>query len=164
MSSEKEQRRRFVSLRFFVFDKVFARTTSLQLSEEKAMVCETLAACLLFASQFRANVYGYGEPSCYRGNKVAPCVKGTRTASGEIFDPKLPTVAVWLPRRVRLEPQWVFVRLEGRHRCAKLWLNDRKGRRGFDLSPGAVKALGIKPSRHWSGKLQGCANAAVAFK
>ena len=118
-------------------------------------MCFSVLACLALAASSQANVYGYKEMSCMDGKRVIPCEKGAITASGEEFDPELPTFAVWMPRKMRVRPQWVWVRLE-QGTCTQLWLNDKKGKQGFDLTPGALKALGVKPRSTWSGHLKLC--------
>jgi hypothetical protein len=45
--------------------------------------------------------------------------------------------------------------------CVNIRINNKAnpkyvGRRGLDLTPGALRLLGIEPTKHWSGKLEMC--------
>jgi len=117
----------------------------------------TFLSFLLMASQHKSFTYGYGEAGCNR----APCREGiSQTASGDLLSRNLPSVAVPIPRGVKLEPQWIGLQAEGRP-CTRVKVNDRTayrlvGVRGFDLSPAALLAITGKISRHWSGKLSLC--------
>lgn len=108
----------------------------------------------------RATTYGYGEPSCGNTIKPEPCYKGQKTASGVEFDPKVASLALALPIKFRLRPTKILVRLKGGS-CKLLWLLDKKNYKMFnsapwDLSPEAVKVLGGKASRIWSGIIEVC--------
>lgn len=99
-----------------------------------------------------ATTYGYGEYSCI--SQDHRCTSGAITASGEIFDPNLPTAAIYLPVNMKLRPVWVW--LKYKEKCARIRINDKKGKKGFDLSPMALKLLGVKPHKSWSGKIEVC--------
>jgi len=112
-----------------------------------------------------ATSYGYGELSCQdKHGHLARCVRGTRTASGEIFDPARPTAAMWLPSRMKIKPGWVNLSLiNNPARCVGIWVNDKKGSKGLDLSPGAIRKLGGMPSKHWTGRVRLCETRALAL-
>jgi hypothetical protein len=120
---------------------------------------------LVAAVTTMATTYGHGELSCRNDlGYVTRCVRGARTASGEVFDPARPTAAIWLPRHVRLKPQWVNLSLlNNPMRCVRIWINDKKGSKGFDLSPGAIRELGEVPSRNWKGRVRLCETRALAL-
>lgn len=96
-----------------------------------------------------SSTYGWGEHMCSDyDTKPQPCSKGAITASGEIFDPELPTAAVAAPRNLRMRPVVVYMSANGGP-CTRIRINDKLneryiGIRGFDLSRGALRALGLK--------------------
>ena len=95
-----------------------------------------------------SSTYGWGELFCGDYNKPQPCSKGAVTASGQVFDPDLPTAAVAAPRNLRMRPVVVGMRVPG-GRCVAILVNDKMSerwinKRGFDLSRGALRALGVK--------------------
>ena len=95
-----------------------------------------------------SSTYGFGEPFCGDyDQKPQPCEYGAITASGEVFDPELPTAAVAAPRGLRMYPVVVYMSAGGP--CVPIRINDKLneryiGERGFDLSRGALRALGLK--------------------
>jgi hypothetical protein len=109
-----------------------------------------------------ASIYGLGEYACGDVGKPVPCAEGATTASGEPFDPRAVTAAVFLPAPYRARPHAVRVKVHGRP-CVTLWLNDKgnpryTGVRGFDLTPAAFEALTGQKAKPWSSlpKLQLC--------
>jgi len=96
-----------------------------------------------------SSTYGYGEHHCGDYGEPTPCIKGTITASGDTFDPELPTAAIAAPRNLKMVSTVVYMSANG-GRCVAITVNDKMneryiGKRGFDLSPGALKALGLEP-------------------
>jgi hypothetical protein len=116
-----------------------------------------VATFINLAFLFTATTYGYDEPFCGdAGNPPLPCSLGGITASGELFNPETPMVAVWMPTNYRLRRG---MRVCMRHKDGyPVWLPvlDKKGRRGFDLTPAAVAALGHEPTPYWSATLKPC--------
>lgn len=121
------------------------------------------------ASGLIATVYGFGERYCGHPSNPSPCSLGAVTASGEIFDPSLPTLAVPMPENTRLRsPVYIKIRT-AESPCVRVKVNDKKhpryiGTQGFDLSPAAVALLGVKPTRYWSDKVYLCEDADAIFK
>lgn len=117
---------------------------------------------LVTASGLPASTYGFGELACGDVGKPRMCVAGAITASGEVFDPGIPSAALAAPARLVLRGQWVWLRLaDGPFRCVRVRLNDKMnprwiGRRGFDLTPAAVHKLGGVASPAWSGRVLVC--------
>lgn len=102
---------------------------------------------LALASGLPATVYGTnGEMFCGSNKKPMPCVEGAITASGDIFDPDIPSLALFAPSELRIPKDfWIGIRTRT-SRCHKIKLNDKGaerfiGERGFDLSPSAVQLL-----------------------
>lgn len=98
------------------------------------------------ASGLLATTYGHGEMMCGPIGKPQACAEGAFTSSGEPFVPSRPTVAVAAPRGTYVRAQSIRLKLAGPFPCRRLVLNDKMnprwiGRRGFDLSPGAVRLL-----------------------
>jgi hypothetical protein len=82
------------------------------------------------------------------------------TASGITLGSGLPIVAVAAPTKMRTRPYWVKMRV-GDSKCKYLLVADKMNpryihTRGFDLTPAALRKLGINPSPHWSGKVEVC--------
>lgn len=107
-----------------------------------------------------STTYGYGEFYCGDIGRPRPCERGAITASGEPFDPDLPTAAVFAPTNLRIIPTVVHMRIDDGP-CAEILVTDKGnprfiGKRGFDLTPGALRALGIEPHSKWSGYVQPC--------
>lgn len=121
-----------------------------------------LELLLATASGLPASTYGFGEKMC--GDVGAPrsCAVGATTASGEAFDPRIPTAAIAAPSRMQLQARWVWLRIaDGPYKCVRVRLNDKMnprwiGRRGFDLTPAAVLKLGGEPTPKWSGRVVVC--------
>lgn len=96
-----------------------------------------------------SSTYGFGEFNCGDIGKPKPCVEGQPTASGLPLRPDLPTAAVAAPTNLRMYPVVVHMRVPGGP-CVEILVNDKMnpryiGKRGFDLTPGALKALGLEP-------------------
>jgi hypothetical protein len=121
----------------------------------------TLLQAIALASGLQATTYGHAELACGDIHAPVPCTHGAVTASGELFDPGLATVAIALPTRTRLRAADIWLRV-GDGRCHRVRLNDKMnprwiGVRGFDLTPRAVELLTGKPAtRHWSGVVHVC--------
>ncbi len=116
---------------------------------------------LLLASLLRSTTYGYNELKCGDVGKAVPCSKGAVTASGVEFNPDVASVAVSAPFKLRLKSQWIRLKVAG-GKCHKLKLLDKMhpryiGKRGFDLTPAAVKLLtGKAGTKVWSGRVELC--------
>jgi hypothetical protein len=104
-------------------------------------------------------IYAVGEMSCGTRNRLRKCTKGVRTASGEPLDPDEPQVALSLPYNVILHAQEIYLRLKD-GACTKIHLVDKKSPRmkhkPWDLTPGAVRALGANPTPWWSARIYIC--------
>lgn len=92
-----------------------------------------------------STAYGYGEENCGDYGLPRPCSKGAVTASGEVFDPDLPTAAIFAPRSLKMRAVDVHMQVENGP-CIRIRVNDKGnqryiGKRGFDLSPAALEAL-----------------------
>lgn len=115
---------------------------------------------VLAASGLRSTTYGYNEKMCGDIGKPVECAIGSITASGEGFNPNLPTAAVFSPTSMIMKPTVIPVRIAS-GKCKFIRINDKGsprfiGRRGFDLSPSAVRLLGGKPTLYWSGTIYVC--------
>lgn len=125
---------------------------------------ETIDKYVELAFKYRASTYGYGEIMC--GDIGAPrrCKSGALTASGEVFNPYLPTAAVFAPTKLRMSARYVWMKMKGGpYNCRMIRVNDKGnprfiGERGFDLTPGAVLLLGGTPSPTWGGRLERCSD------
>lgn len=120
------------------------------------MLLELLAT----ASGLLATTYGHGEMMCGDIGKPRPCILGEPTASGEPFDPSIPTAAIAAPTAFRLKATIVRLRIPG-GQCQPIRINDKMnpryiGVRGFDLTPAAVELLTGTSSPYWSGKVEVC--------
>ena len=96
-----------------------------------------------------SSTYGFGEYYCGDIGRPKPCVKGQTTASGDTFDPDLPTAAVAAPASLRMYNVVVYMSVNSGP-CVPILVNDKMneryiGVRGFDLTPGALVALGLEP-------------------
>lgn len=119
-----------------------------------------ILATLLAANGMIATTYGYGERSC---GEIRPqaCQKGATTASGIPFDPNRPTAAIALKKASIMHPIVVMIRVEG-GMCTPILFIDKKHPRYYrsskpiDLTPGALRALGVRPHATWSGKVYIC--------
>ena len=116
------------------------------------------------ASGLRATTYGWGKGDKHCGDigKPVECRKGLYTASGEIFDPQMPQMALAAPTRLRMVATVLPVRLE-EGKCRFLRLVDKMNPRyisvrGFDLTPASVKLLGGHATKYWSGNVTVCYN------
>lgn len=112
------------------------------------------------ADGLRATTYGWGEGNCCDVGKACKCEKGAVTASGQPFDPDLPTCAVPAPTKLRMVPIKIYARVD-KGPCVMLVCNDKSspkwiGQRGLDLTPGALRKLGVNPHKHWSGTVHIC--------
>lgn len=117
---------------------------------------EVFMAYVLLASNHVSYVYGFGENSCH-----GPCTEGvSRTASGDLLSKNIPSVAVPIPKGIPLQIMWIGLRTQN-GKCTLVKINDRTsyalvGKRGFDLSPAAQKAITGIRSKTWSGRLELC--------
>jgi len=108
-----------------------------------------------------ASTYGYSEQNCGDSGSPVDCSKGATTSSGEAFHPDtIPTAAVPAPVKQRTRPMFVKIKAMNGS-CVTIRVNDKSnerfiGKRGLDLTPAALSALGIKPDRNWSGVLTEC--------
>ena len=114
------------------------------------------------ADGMTGTTYGWGEMMCGDIGKPVPCDKNATTASGQPFDPELPTAAIAAPTRLRMPSGGfeVYLKVEGGE-CAKILVNDKKNprfidKKPWDLTKGALEALGVDATRHWSGKVFIC--------
>lgn len=108
-----------------------------------------------------STTYGYNESHCGDIGKPIPCSVGAITASGEIFDPEMPTMAVFAPTHMKMKATVIYVKLRGVGKCEYIRVNDKGnpryiGKRGFDLTPSAIRLLGDIPNRYWSGVIEPC--------
>jgi hypothetical protein len=110
---------------------------------------------VLHAFSVPATIYGYGEMMCGDVTPV-PCDSNSVTASGKQFNPDGVHVALHMPRNYKLPRNLKVCFLNSNGNKTYLTVTDKKGARGFDLSPAAVKKLGFVPSPHWSRKLESC--------
>lgn len=116
---------------------------------------------LAIALMYPATTYGWGEIMCGDVDNPMPCVAGTTTASGDLFDPELPSAAVPAPFNLRMKSKVIWIRNE-HGECKSITLNDKKnpryvGNGGLDLSRGAIEMLFPSvASRSWSGKVEVC--------
>ncbi len=124
----------------------------------------TLTELLIgIASGLTATTYGFGERFCGPIGAPEACVAGTFTASGEEFRPNhVASAAVPATARLRLTAQWISLKLGGPYPCRQIRLNDKSnprwiGKRGYDLSPAAVRLLTNRPAtRYWSHVVEEC--------
>lgn len=129
-------------------------------------MASALIVTLIEASLLATNVhttYGYGETRCGDPHEPRTCDSTATTASGLPFHPDEPHVALHVPSavtsRVRIRPgRWSVCFLHARTgEPVHLPVTDKKGNPGgLDLSPGALRLLGISPSPSWSGNLTPC--------
>ena len=117
---------------------------------------------ILVASGLHSTTYGHGELMCGDIGKPVKCSVGAITASGEVFDPQIPQVAVAAPTGLRMYPQVIPLRIKG-GKCKFLRIVDKMnpryiGKRGFDLTPAAVTLLGGMATEYWSGEVEVCSN------
>jgi len=129
----------------------------------------TLSELIMTAITVFSTTYSYGEMMCGDIGKPVKCQKGAITASGIPIDGKLPIIAIAAPTRMILRPHWVHMQLEGKESCHWLLLADKMnpryiGKRGFDLTPSALRTLGVTPDPTWSGNLIMCKFSKVNIK
>jgi len=115
---------------------------------------------IVIASGLLSTTYGYNEKNCGDIGKPVACSSEAVTASGIRLGSGLPIVAVAAPTRMRMRPFWVRMKTENSP-CTYLLVADKMNPRyihdrGYDLTPDALKKLGITPSPHWSGKVEVC--------
>lgn len=121
-----------------------------------------LELLLTTASGLPSSTYGYSEMMCGDVGRPRSCAVGATTASGETFDPSIPSAAVAAPASLVLKARYIWIRLaDGPFRCVRVRLNDKMnprwiGVRGFDLTPAAVEKLGGLPTPKWSGRVRVC--------
>lgn len=119
-----------------------------------------ILATILAASGTTATTYGYGEQYCGEEEPIS-CDLGAITASGVPFDPNLPQAAIALKQQTVMHPIIVGLRTESGP-CAPIQFVDKKHARfygsdhPFDLTPGALRAMGVLPSATWSGRVYVC--------
>jgi rare lipoprotein A (peptidoglycan hydrolase) len=114
---------------------------------------------LAFIVQFSSN-YGYSEKNCGSIGENKPCEYGAITASGETFDPELPTAAVFAPTKLKITPVDVFMQIDDGP-CVQVRVNDKGnpryiGTRAFDLSPKALELMTGSRSPKWTGRVKQC--------
>jgi len=118
------------------------------------------SAFLIIHSGLPASVYGFGENNCGDSHSARTCADGATTASGEVFNPQLATAAIPIKGDRVLRPFDIWLRVDGGV-CSIIRVNDKlnpryKLKRSFDLTPGALKKLGVKPNKYWSGNVFKC--------
>lgn len=109
-----------------------------------------------------STTYGFNEMFCGDIGSPRSCSVGSITASGEGFDPDIPTGAVFSPSWLRMKSVVIPLRIEG-GKCRFVRINDKgnnryRFKRSFDLTPASVRLLGGKSTRHWSGTVTVCTN------
>lgn len=121
----------------------------------------SLIELLIIASGLLSSTYGHGERFCGDIGFPVPCELGAITASGVAFNPGLAQAAIAAPTRMVMRDSFIYLRVDSGP-CRKIHLVDKMnprwiGKRGFDLTPAAVKLLTGKPAtRHWSGRVFVC--------
>jgi hypothetical protein len=121
----------------------------------------SLIEFVVLAASLPATTYGWGEHMCGDIGTPKPCIAGAITASGEVFDPEIPSAAIPFTYERRLRARWIGLRVPGGE-CQRIRLNDKAnprwiGKRGFDLSPAAVALITQgQPAAYWSGKVELC--------
>jgi hypothetical protein len=120
-----------------------------------------MTSALIVSVALVAHVYGYGEMFCEDHGRPAPCVKGRLTSTGEIFDPQLITAALHMD----IEKPFIMriALAQTPSKCVPVRINDRKGGPGFDLTPGTLQALGVRPNRRWSGHVVVCSSGEITY-
>lgn len=118
---------------------------------------------IMIASGLHSTTYGYSELMCGDIGKPVKCSVGAITASGEVFDPQIPSAAIFSPTRLRMwkRASVMPLRILPDGKCMFIRINDKGnpryiGKRGFDLTPASVKLLGGKVADTWSGKVEVC--------
>lgn len=125
----------------------------------RKLLADTMETFLAEAHGEIATVFGFGELSCGSGKRPRRCLKGLKTASGEDFDPNKPQVALALPLKMKVIPRNIWLRLKN-GRCTQVRLTDKKSQKvkgkPWDMTPGAVRALGDVPTPYWSARVFLC--------
>jgi hypothetical protein len=106
-----------------------------------------------------ATTYGYSEKSCGT-EKPTECKHGAVTASGVLLNPDLPQAAIAIPKKYRVRPTTVCLKTKNGKK-AYITIIDKMnerfvGNRSYDLTPAALKALGIEPNPFWSDRIYSC--------
>jgi hypothetical protein len=120
-----------------------------------------IALYVSIALSHPATTYGWGEVMCGDVHSPRACDNEATTASGEPFQPDIPSAAVPAPFNVIMPSKIIWLRDE-QGECRSLTLNDKKHPRfiasgGLDLSKGAIEMLyPSTASRTWSGKVEAC--------
>jgi len=120
----------------------------------------TITYYILMASGLVSTTYGWGEKMCGDIGHPVECVKGARTASGDEFNPTVPSAAVAATTGLRMRSVLIGLRIPG-GKCHHITINDKSnprwiGDRGFDLSPAAVRLLTGEAYKYWSGVVEVC--------
>lgn len=115
---------------------------------------------LWLVSGLPATTYGHGGFNCGDVGKPVQCKYGAITASGVVLHPDEPQVAIAIPKKWRIRPRFIYIRTKDSP-CVEVHLVDKMneryvGKRGFDITPGTLRKLGIKPTKHWSDKIYVC--------
>lgn len=116
---------------------------------------------VFLASGLHSTTYGWGESFCGDIGKPTACEKGAVTSSGEVFDPELPTAAIFAPTALYVPPTPIPLKLGEDGTCKYLNINDKGnprfiGKRGFDVTPAAISLLGGEAQPTWSANLFIC--------
>lgn len=122
-----------------------------------------LAQLLLLASLLPSTTYGYGEKMCGDPGKAVACDSNAVTASGVPFNPDVAMVALAMPAKLRLKATHIGLRVPG-GKCKLVLLADKMneryvGKRGFDLTPAALRLLTGSSGPMWSGRVEICHDA-----
>jgi rare lipoprotein A (peptidoglycan hydrolase) len=116
---------------------------------------------IILAGSLSAFTFGYQEKMCGDVKHPTECTVGAKTASGEKFNPNvIASAALPLPKRFKMKAMTILFKARNGN-CVKIRVNDRAPakwlkKRGFELTPAALRLLGIKPNRKWSGKVELC--------
>ena len=116
---------------------------------------------VILAGSLVAFTFGYSEKMCGDIHHPVACSVGATTASGEPFNPNvIASAAIPIPKGMRLKT--LIIKLRAKNgKCVPIRVNDRSpekwiGKRGFELTPAALRKLGIVPSKIWSGFVEIC--------
>jgi len=116
---------------------------------------------IVLAGSLVAFTFGYSEKRCGDINHPVACSIGATTSSGEKFNPLLiASAALPLPRRLKMRALTIKFKAKN-GKCVPIRINDKSpekwiGKRGFELTPAALRILGITPSKKWSGRVELC--------
>lgn len=123
---------------------------------------EWLVSIIMASSGLGATTYGWGEMMCGDVGKARPCNEEAITASGTPLKDDLPIVALSMPtNRILRKAHTIKISLDGGKTCRRVLLADKKNERfaetkPWDLTPAALKKLGVEPTKHWSGEVTVC--------